>query len=39
MVHKKCDKAFKIVAEMQIMDEGKKVSHIAKALGILPTNA
>ncbi|MGN7468541.1 transposase [Brevibacillus sp. SAFN-007a] len=33
----KYDKAFKIAAVMQIMDEGKKVSHVAKALGILPT--
>ncbi|MBO8164231.1 MAG: transposase [Brevibacillus sp.] len=37
MVRKKYHKAFKIAAVMQIMDEGKKVSHVAKALGILPT--
>lgn len=37
MVRKKYDKAFKIAAVMQVIDEGKKVSHVAKALGILPT--
>ncbi|WP_287022460.1 transposase [Cohnella sp.] len=37
MVRKKYDKAFKMAAVMQIIDEGKKVSHVAKTLGILPT--
>ena len=34
---KKYDKAFKIAAVQQVIEEGKKVSHVAKALGILPT--
>lgn len=37
MARKRYDKAFKIAAVMQVIDEGKKVSHVAKALGILPT--
>ncbi|WP_019007812.1 transposase, partial [Cohnella laeviribosi] len=37
MVRKKYDKAFKMAAVMQSIDEGKKVSHVAKTLGILPT--
>ncbi|WP_083516134.1 transposase [Alicyclobacillus sendaiensis] len=34
---RKYDKAFKVAAVRQVLEEGKKVSHVAKALGILPT--
>jgi transposase len=37
MVRNKYDKAFKMAAVMQVIDEGKKDSHVAKALGTLPT--
>lgn len=37
MVRKKYDKAYKLAAVKQVIEEGKKVSHVAKALGILPT--
>jgi transposase len=34
---KKYDKAYKVAAVRQVLEEGKKVSYVAKALGILPT--
>ncbi|WP_169794731.1 transposase [Alicyclobacillus kakegawensis] len=37
MKRRKYDKAFKVSAVQQVLEEGKKVSHVAKALGILPT--
>lgn len=37
MVRKKYDKAFKVEAVLQVLEEGKKVSHVAKGIGIIPT--
>jgi transposase len=34
---KKYDKAYKVAAVRQVVEEGKRVSHVARALGILPT--
>jgi transposase len=33
---KKYDKAFKVAAVRQVLEESKKVSHVAKTFGILP---
>jgi transposase len=33
---KRYDKAFKVAAVQQVIEEGKKVSHVAKAPGIFP---
>lgn len=37
MRRKKYDKAFKIAAVMQVIEEGQKITYVAKSLGILPT--
>ena len=34
---RKFDKSFKTAAVLQVLEEGKQVSAVAKALGILPT--
>jgi transposase len=34
---KKYDKTFKVAAVRQVLVESKKVSHVARALGTLPT--
>ncbi|WP_139488181.1 transposase [Brevibacillus dissolubilis] len=36
-IRKKYDKAFKIAAVMQVLQEGKQVTQVAKAIGIIPT--
>lgn len=37
MKRRKYDKAFKVEAVLQVLEEGRKVSHVAKSLGIIPT--